>query len=114
MVANNMISTLASCVLFVAIVAWVSNQKTQGDADICDGYFLAGRGLTGISIAGAILLTKLSVEQLIGLDGPAYGFNLSSMACEIRPRNGLRCVTLVKLVTRCGDDPMFHWSGRKT
>ena len=48
-----------------------------------DGYFLAGRNLGGIFIAGSLLLTNLSAEQLIGLNGSAYGFNMSSMAWEV-------------------------------
>ena len=83
MVANNLFTTLASCVFFMAIVAWVSYQKTKGEVDTRDGYFLAGRGLTGVFIAGSMLLTNLSAEQLIGLNGSAYGFNLSSMAWEV-------------------------------
>ncbi|NND83206.1 MAG: solute:sodium symporter family transporter, partial [Gammaproteobacteria bacterium] len=57
--------------------------KTRGSVDDKDGYFLAGRGLTGTFIAGSMLLTNLSAEQLIGLNGSAYGFNMSAMAWEV-------------------------------
>ena len=83
MAANNLIMTLASCAFFMGLVAWVSYLKTRGEVDTKDGYFLAGRGLTGVFIAGSMLLTNLSAEQLIGLNGSAYGFNLSSMAWEV-------------------------------
>ncbi len=76
-------STLASCMFFMGIVAWISYQKTKGETDSKDGYFLAGRGLTGVFIAGSMLLTNLSAEQLIGLNGSAYKFNLSAMAWEV-------------------------------
>ncbi len=76
-------STLASCIFFMGIVAWISYQKTKGETDTKDGYFLAGRGLTGVFIAGSMLLTNLSAEQLIGLNGSAYKFNLSAMAWEV-------------------------------
>lgn len=75
--------TLLSCFFFMAIVAWISYQKTKGDVSTKDGYFLAGRGLTGIFIAGSMVLTNLSAEQLIGLNGSAYGYNMSSMAWEV-------------------------------
>ncbi|HSG62400.1 MAG TPA: solute:sodium symporter family transporter, partial [Pseudomonadales bacterium] len=75
--------TLTSCVFFMALVGWISYQKTKGDVDTKDGYFLAGRGLTGIFIAGSMVLTNLSAEQMIGLNGSAYGFNMSSMAWEV-------------------------------
>ena len=75
--------TLASCVVFMALVAWWSFRQTRGETDTQDGYFLAGRNLGGVFIAGSLLLTNLSAEQLIGLNGSAYGFNMSSMAWEV-------------------------------
>lgn len=80
---SNLIFTLASCVFFMGLVGWFSYQKTKGSVDDKDGYFLAGRGLTGTFIAGSMLLTNLSAEQLIGLNGSAYAFNLSAMAWEV-------------------------------
>ncbi|MGH1370977.1 MAG: solute:sodium symporter family transporter [Cellvibrionaceae bacterium] len=80
---HNIVTTLASCVFFMGIVAWISYQKTKGVANTGDGYFLAGRGLTGVFIAGSMVLTNLSAEQLIGLNGSAYGYNMSSMAWEV-------------------------------
>lgn len=78
-----MLTTLGSCFAFMLLVAWISYVKTRGQAQTQDGYFLAGRGLTGVFIAGSLLLTNLSAEQLIGLNGSAYAFNLSSMAWEV-------------------------------
>ena len=80
---QQVIITLASCVFFMGLVAWISWQKTKGVVDSKDGYFLAGRGLTGTFIAGSMLLTNLSAEQLIGLNGSAYGYNMSAMAWEV-------------------------------
>ncbi len=97
MAANNLFMTLASCAFFMALVAWVSYQKTKGEVDTRDGYFLAGRGLTGVFIAGSMLLTNLSAEQLIGLNGSAYGFNLSSMAWEVTAAFATICMALVFL-----------------
>ena len=67
----------------MALVGWVSWIKTRGTADTKEGYFLAGRGLGATFIAGSLLLTNLSAEQLIGLNGSAYGANLSSMGWEV-------------------------------
>ena len=80
---QEVVTTLLSCVFFMGIVAWISWQKTKGVVDSKDGYFLAGRGLTGVFIAGSMLLTNLSAEQLIGLNGSAYGYNMSAMAWEV-------------------------------
>ena len=75
--------TLVTCIAVMAAIAWFSWLKTRGAAETRDGYFLAGRGLTAGFIAGSLLLTNLSAEQLIGLNGSAYGYNLSSMAWEV-------------------------------
>jgi len=75
--------TMLTCIAFMALVGWIAYQKTKGEVDTQDGYFLAGRGLTGTFIAGSLLLTNLSAEQLIGLNGSAFGFNMSSMAWEV-------------------------------
>ena len=83
MQSNELFLTISTCIAFMALVAFISYWKTRGEVDTKDGYFLAGRGLTGIFIAGSLLLTNLSAEQLIGLNGSAYGFNLSSMGWEV-------------------------------
>lgn len=83
MSVEQIITTLLSCIFFMGLVAWYSYQKTKGEVDSKDGYFLAGRGLTGTFIAGSLLLTNLSAEQLIGLNGSAYMYNLSAMAWEV-------------------------------
>ena len=75
--------TLVTCVLAMGLVALVSYLRTRGETETRDGYFLAGRGLTAPVIAGSLLLTNLSAEQLIGLNGSAYGFDLSSMGWEV-------------------------------
>ncbi len=67
----------------MGLVAWLSYVKTKGEVSDSTGYFLAGRGLTGGFIAGSLLLTNLSAEQLIGLNGQAYRTNLSNMAWEV-------------------------------
>ena len=89
--------TAFSCLFFMLIVATVSYFKTKGDTDTRDGYFLANRGLNGVFIAGSMLLTNLSAEQLIGLNGSAYGFNLSSMAWEVTAAASTICMALIFL-----------------
>ena len=58
---------------FTILVAVISGWKTKGDQlDTAEGYFLAGRGLPGIVIAGSLLLTNLSAEQLVGTNGQGW------------------------------------------
>ena len=97
MTNQDFISTLVSCIFFMALVAFVSYQKSKNDAFTRDGYFLAGRGLSAVFIAGSLLLTNLSAEQLIGLNGSAYGFNLSSMAWEVTAAIATVCMAFIFL-----------------
>ncbi|MEO1524446.1 MAG: solute:sodium symporter family transporter [Planctomycetota bacterium] len=77
--------TIASFVFFTVLVAFATWWTTRGgDGNVTDeGYFLAGRSLTGVFIAGSLLLTNLSTEQLIGLNGAAFDAGLSVMAWEV-------------------------------
>jgi len=83
MSADQLIFVLLSCAGFMLAVAWFAYQRTKDSIASADGYFLAGRGLTAPFIAGSLLLTNLSAEQLIGLNGSAYGFNMSAMGWEV-------------------------------
>ena len=69
---------------FTILVAVISYVKTKGDDQTtADGYFLAGRGLPGFVIAGSLLLTNLSAEQLVGTNGQTWSVGMSPMAFEI-------------------------------
>ncbi|MGM9616975.1 solute:sodium symporter family transporter [Butyricicoccus sp.] len=76
--------TLITFVAFTVLVAVISYVKTKGDDQgSAEGYFLAGRGLPGIVIAGSLLLTNLSAEQLVGSNGQTFAVGMSAMAFEI-------------------------------
>ena len=66
--------------LLVALISYFATRNT--DENSSDGYFLGGRSLTAGVIAGSLLLTNLSTEQIIGLNGSAYKNGLSVMAWE--------------------------------
>lgn len=69
---------------FTILVAVVSAWKTRGDnLETAEGYFLAGRGLPGVVIAGSLLLTNLSAEQLVGTNGQGWGSNMSPIGWEV-------------------------------
>lgn len=68
---------------FTALVAIISYLKTKNtDEKSSDGYFLGGRSLTGVVIAGSLLLTNLSTEQIVGLNGAAFKEGILVMAWE--------------------------------
>lgn len=76
--------TMATFIGFTILVAVISYVKTKGDdQSTADGYFLAGRGLPGFVIAGSLLLTNLSAEQLVGTNGQTWSVGMSPMAFEI-------------------------------
>jgi solute:Na+ symporter, SSS family len=64
----------------VAIIAYFATRTT--DETTSDGYFLGGRSLTAGVIAGSVLLTNLSTEQIVGLNGSAYTEGILVMAWE--------------------------------
>lgn len=73
-----MIWTLVTFIGFTVLVAVISYLKTKGDDQTtADGYFLAGRGLPGFVIAGSLLLTNLSAEQLVGTNGQTWLVGMS-------------------------------------
>ncbi|MBO5694265.1 MAG: solute:sodium symporter family transporter [Lentisphaeria bacterium] len=77
-------STIFSFLFFTALVGgltWYLTRKNEFASR--DGFFLAGRSLTFPFIAGSLLLTNLSTEQLVGLNGSAFTDGLSVMAWEV-------------------------------
>lgn len=94
---GNITVTLVTCIFFMGVVAWYSYYKTKNTVSDSTGYFLAGRGLTGGFIAGSLILTNLSAEQLIGLNGQGYNANLSSMSWEVTAGFSLIILALILL-----------------
>lgn len=84
------IVTFLAFTILVAFVAWWMTRSD--DLSTQDGYFLAGRKLTGPVIAGSLMLTNLSTEQLIGQTGQSFATNMGPIAWEVTS-----CVTLIML-----------------
>ena len=66
---------------FVAGYAWYKLRKENLGSR--DGYFLGGRSLSGIVIAGSMLLTNISTEHLIGMNGSSYKNGFIIIAWEV-------------------------------
>lgn len=76
--------TIISFILFTLLAAgltWFLTRKDERESS--EGFFLGGRSLTFPIIAGSLLLTNLSTEQMVGLNGAAFAHGLSVMAWEI-------------------------------
>lgn len=75
---------LISFLAFTGFVAFYASWQLRKDRlNTQDGYFLGGRSLTGIVIAGSLLLTNISTEHLIGMNGSAYRNGAIIIAYEV-------------------------------
>src|SRR5690554_5905619 len=96
---------ITSFFVFTALVALISWWKTrdddQGDAG---SYFLAGNSLPWFVVAGSLMLTNLSTEQLIGLNGGAYLSGAIVMAWEV--------IAAIALVLMAVYFLPRYWSGK--
>jgi len=73
-----------SFLAFTAFVAAYATWQLRKDKlNTKDGYFLGGRSLTGVVIAGSMLLTNISTEHLIGMNGSAYKNGAIIIAWEV-------------------------------
>lgn len=79
-----MLLTVSSFLIVTALVAYISWLRTKNDdLTTSKGYFLAGRGLSGIVIGCSMVLTSLSTEQLIGVNAVSYKNNFSVIAWTV-------------------------------
>lgn len=67
--------------VMVALLAWWYTRNDN--LETSEGYYLAGRTLTATFIAGSMLLTNLSTEHLVGLNGLSYKTGFVVMAWEV-------------------------------
>lgn len=76
--------TLFSFLGFTAFVAFFSWYKLRNQSlGSQDGYFLGGRSLTGVVIAGSLILTNISTEHLVGMNGSSYKNGFVIIAWEV-------------------------------
>lgn len=81
---NSLAFTGITFIAFTLLVAIISWWKTRGDKlDTQEGYYLAGRDLTGPIIAGSLLMTNLSAEQLVGTNGQSVRIGMAPIAWEV-------------------------------
>ncbi|WP_173918166.1 solute:sodium symporter family transporter [Halobacillus sp. Marseille-Q1614] len=75
---------IVSFLFFTGLVALISYYITRKeDLNSQDGYFLGGRSLGAWTIAGSLMLTNLSTEQLIGLNAQGYSDTIAVMGWEV-------------------------------
>ena len=85
-------------IAFTGLVALISWYKTKEEnLSTKEGYFLAGRGLTGLVIAGSLEMTNLSTEQLVGQAGQSYSTNMGAMSWSVNASIALLALALIFL-----------------
>ncbi len=67
--------------LFVGFYVWFRMRKDNLSTQ--DGYFLGGRSLTGPVIAASLIMTNISTEHLVGMNGSAYKNGFVIIAWEV-------------------------------
>src|SRR5690554_1956088 len=90
-------TTFVGFTLFVAFLSWFKLRKDN--IGTRDGYFLGGRSLTGIIIAGSMIMTNISTEHLIGMNGSAYKNGMIIIAWEVTSAIALVIAALYFLPT---------------
>lgn len=81
---NGVAWVIISFMIFTVAVAVIAYLKTKNEnLKSSEGFFLAGHSLPGVVIAGSLLLTNLSAEQLVGENGQSWATNMSPMAWEV-------------------------------
>ncbi len=88
----------------VALISWWGTRRANNND--ARTYFLADRRLPWIQIAGSLLLTNLSTEQLVGLNGAASIHGFVVMAWEVVPVVALIAMAVYFLPR--------YWSGNIT
>lgn len=63
------ISVFAGLTALVAVLTWWKCRHSLHSSDESKDYFLAGGGLSWPFVAGSLLLTNISAEQIVGMNG---------------------------------------------
>ena len=64
---------IISFIGYTTLVGIISYLKTRSTSKVSsDNYFLVGRNLSGVITSCSLLLTNLSTEQIVGLNGQVF------------------------------------------
>ncbi|RLV60590.1 solute:sodium symporter family transporter [Parashewanella curva] len=63
------VSVFLGLTLLVALITYVRCKKVKRDPNDTKDYFLAGGGLNWVVVAGSLMMTNISAEQIVGMNG---------------------------------------------
>ncbi|WP_036768769.1 solute:sodium symporter family transporter [Pontibacillus halophilus] len=78
-----MLSIVTFLIFTVGVFVFTWYKARNVNMQSSEGYFLGGRSLPGIVIACSLVLTNLSTEQMVGLNGQSYMSSMTVMAWEV-------------------------------
>lgn len=92
------IFVVSTFVIIIAVVWYSAWKRSRGiDNTSSSGFFMGGHSLLGMSIAGTIIMTNLSTEQLVGQNGQSYAAGMEVMAWEVTAAIAIVLLALVFL-----------------
>src|SRR6476620_2562078 len=91
------LSIITFIVIVAAIWLYAYTRSRKVNLSSSEGLFLGGRSLTGITIAGSIVMTNLSTEQIVGQNGQSYETGMEVMGWEVTAAVAIVALALIFL-----------------
>ncbi|HBI1562984.1 TPA: solute:sodium symporter family transporter, partial [Enterococcus faecalis] len=79
----NLFSIISFLVIVICVWIFAYSRSRSVDISGSEGFFMGGRSLTALPIAGTIIMTNLSTEQIVGQNGQSYHAGMEVMAWEV-------------------------------
>ena len=79
----NLFSIISFLVIVICVWIFAYSRSRSVDTSGSEGFFMGGRSLTALPIAGTIIMTNLSTEQIVGQNGQSYHAGMEVMAWEV-------------------------------
>lgn len=79
----NLFSIISFLVIVICVWLFAYSRSRSVNTSGSEGFFMGGRSLTALPIAGTIIMTNLSTEQIVGQNGQSYHAGMEVMAWEV-------------------------------
>ncbi|MDT2674579.1 solute:sodium symporter family transporter [Enterococcus dongliensis] len=79
----NLFSIISFLVIVIFVWIFAYSRSRNVDTSGSEGFFMGGRSLAALPIAGTIIMTNLSTEQIVGQNGQSYHAGMEVMAWEV-------------------------------
>lgn len=93
----NIFSMISFIVIVACVWLFAYSRSRSVDTSGSEGFFMGGRSLTALPIAGTIIMTNLSTEQIVGQNGQSYHAGMEVMAWEVTSAIAIVSLALIFL-----------------